>query len=77
MIKLKAVSDNFGQFWTVMDKMLWYNSSVKDDGSGLSFNDELFAFSMVFAGYRAVRLERDAYYAREIACSFLPSANRP
>lgn len=41
MIKLKAVSDNLGQFWTVLDIMLWYNSSVKDDGSGLSFDDEL------------------------------------
>ena len=41
MIKLKAVSDNLGQFWTVLDKMLCYNGRVKDDGSGLSFDDEL------------------------------------
>lgn len=41
MIKLKTVPDNFGRFWTVLDKMLCYNSRVKDDGSGLSFVYEL------------------------------------
>lgn len=41
MIKLRTVLDNSGQFWTVLDKMLCYNGRVKDDGSGLSFDDEL------------------------------------
>ena len=40
--------DSFGQLWTILDKMLCYNSSVKDDGSGLSFVYELFIRSMDF-----------------------------
>ena len=41
MNKIRTVSDNFGQFWAVVDKRLCYNSRVKDDGPGLSFDYEL------------------------------------
>ena len=36
-----------GQFWTVWNKMLCYNGRVKDVGSDLSFDDELFACGSV------------------------------
>ena len=57
--------------------MLCYNGRVKDDGTGLSFDDELFDRLMVFAGYRAVRLVWNACYAKGKVHSALPGANRP
>ena len=75
--KLKTVLYNFGQFWTVLDKMLCYNDRVKEDGSGLSFVYELFPLNRFFAGCRTVRLVRNVRRAPQKVIVTLPGANRP